>query len=294
MDVGLPCRKIVLDISWEALSLWDHQVDAIKMIKDYVELPRAGAALVRMPMGTGKTGIMAVLAQHSLQCSVLIVVPFAQLREQLCSEIANDFWKKIGSAVPNAKEVVAFTPSTIGSIGNLVAEPSILVCTYATLEAVKRKDPNGYRALQEGCSLVLADEGHREPAPSWSKAVRELRLHTVLFTATPYRNDVSDFAIERDFVFRLAEVTIGHEGRAVGGGGAGANLAQRPLFVLSPHGDVADHLHGLALLSSPRYYMLRGEALRRWRDQVMASCAARALRRSATCAISKRGCREGG
>jgi hypothetical protein len=44
--------------------LWAHQVDALKMVKGYLASAAKGGALVRMPTGSGKTGIIACLAQY--------------------------------------------------------------------------------------------------------------------------------------------------------------------------------------------------------------------------------------
>jgi hypothetical protein len=51
--------------------------------------------------------------------------------------------------------------------------------------------------------LVIVDEGHYEPAFSWAQAVRELEKPTLIFTATPYRNDYKYFKIKGNYVFNL-------------------------------------------------------------------------------------------
>lgn len=44
--------------------------------------------------------------------------------------------------------------------------------------------------------VVLVDEGHCEPAHSWSVTIRGFEKPIVLFTATPYRNDLRAFKID--------------------------------------------------------------------------------------------------
>ena len=183
--------------------LWDHQIGAIETIERYLQGRQTGAALIRMPMGTGKTGVMAVLAQYSLGHNILIVVPFAQLRDQICSEISEDFWRKVAAKLSSRKQVIPFTPSKLPTEEQYRQGSSVLVCTYQTLEAIMRTNPQGFASLGKSIDLVLTDEGHREPAPSWSIAIRQLGKPTVLFTATPYRNDFFEFQIDRNFIFRL-------------------------------------------------------------------------------------------
>ena len=60
---------------------------------------------------------------------------------------------------------------------------------------------NRYNALKKKIDLVIVDEGHREPAPEWARAIRTVNKPTILFTATPYRNDHKLFAVDRDNVF---------------------------------------------------------------------------------------------
>jgi superfamily II DNA or RNA helicase len=58
--------------------------------------------------------------------------------------------------------------------------------------------------------LVLVDEGHYEPAPDWSRAIRSLRRPTVLLTATPYRNDEKYFRFGDEWRYRFTH----HEAEA--------------------------------------------------------------------------------
>jgi superfamily II DNA or RNA helicase len=51
--------------------------------------------------------------------------------------------------------------------------------------------------------LVIVDEGHYEPAFVWSQCVRALGCPTILFSATPYRNDFKFFSIQGNFAFNL-------------------------------------------------------------------------------------------
>jgi superfamily II DNA or RNA helicase len=80
-------------------------------------------------------------------------------------------------------------------------ENTIFICTIQALQDIHIYDKVSYNKLKERISLVVVDEGHREPAPEWAKAVRELNKPTVLFTATPYRNDHKIFDVDKRFVF---------------------------------------------------------------------------------------------
>ena len=79
------------------LSLWDHQRKAIEIVLRYVDAFRkgktAGAALVQMPTGAGKTGVIATLARCVQQITcVLVVTPRVALRGQLERDLSGRFF----------------------------------------------------------------------------------------------------------------------------------------------------------------------------------------------------------
>lgn len=165
-----------------------------------------GGALVRMPTGTGKTGVMATLAQLTPGVArTLIVAPWSQLTDQLAREITERFWDKVGvSRQRIQKTATTFTPATLSGFLDAASPPDILICTNQTLERLHASDPAAHRRLADRTSLALVDEGHREPAPRWAAAVRALGVPTVLFSATPYRNDHRLFHINPAFTYRFA------------------------------------------------------------------------------------------
>lgn len=78
------------------------------------------------------------------------------------------------------------------------------------------------RAVLSDFDLVIVDEGHYEPAFVWSQCIRELARPTVLFSATPYRNDFKYFQVRGNFAFNLGyeEATNQHLVRPVTFAGA--------------------------------------------------------------------------
>ncbi|MDP3445578.1 MAG: DEAD/DEAH box helicase family protein, partial [Ignavibacteria bacterium] len=196
--------EIFTEDSWENPRLWQHQIDAIKMVRGYQKSGAERSALVRMPTGTGKSGIIAILARCFEDTeNVLVIAPFVFIRDQLIWDIRERFWEKI-KVDPNlwVKKIDPIIPSTIEIIlQQSERENSIFVCTIQTLQEIYVYDKTSYNRLKERISLVIFDEGHREPSPEWAKAVRDLQKHTVLFTATPYRNDHKMFDVDHRHVF---------------------------------------------------------------------------------------------
>lgn len=172
--------------------LWPHQAKALDFAINHLRNLNS-PCLIRMPTGTGKTGIIACLTKVSNQHSSLVLTPWAHLRSQMVADLEKDFWKKVG-LTPNDFEVVSMFPSTARDILKS-GKPQVLVATFATLNDLRRNHADIYEILGKTVSLAIVDEGHYEPAIEWGKSVKGLNTKTVLLTATPYRNDLKLFRI---------------------------------------------------------------------------------------------------
>ncbi len=222
--------------------LWEHQMAAIATVVTYLygdkvipeRQEHKEAALLKMPTGTGKSGVIAVLARCLPNIRrVLILTPRTALVEQLLKDISYRFWSHIGYEsepneiyIGNAAQIGAelqyvhikqLLPRNINSLTELFhhgTERIILVGTHQALGAIRKiaLDPIDINVAQyqsflqnisETFDLIIVDEGHYEPAISWSQGVRELNLPTVLLSATPYRNDYKSFRVRGRYVFNF-------------------------------------------------------------------------------------------
>jgi hypothetical protein len=172
--------------------LWKHQTAALDFAVDHLNRTDP-ACLIRMPTGTGKTGVIACLARISNQDSSLVLTPWAHLRSQMVSDLEKGFWKTI-STTPTKHEIVSIFPSTAEKELQPVGA-KVIVATFTTLNDLRLNHPAVYQKLANSVSLVVVDEGHYEPAVEWGKSVKGLKRRTVLLTATPYRNDLKLFRI---------------------------------------------------------------------------------------------------
>ncbi len=223
--------------------LWEHQQAAIGTVVAYLngnksiaERPEhTEAALLKLPTGTGKSGIIAVLARCLPNIRrVLVLTPRAALTEQLIADIRYRFWKHLGYEVEGTalftgdadlfgREienvfVEQLLPSNVLQIiehlGGEAVDRAILVGTHQALGIVRKTthdfdDPNAgvcraiLTEIRENFDLVVVDEGHYEPAVSWSRGVREFNLPTLLLSATPYRNDYKSFRVRGRYLFNF-------------------------------------------------------------------------------------------
>lgn len=89
----------------EQLSLWPHQQYAVTKLRQYLHAAGQNltnrAALVHMPTGSGKTGVIAALARCVPETmSVLVLSPRIALRQQLARDLQGRFFDHLDSAPP--------------------------------------------------------------------------------------------------------------------------------------------------------------------------------------------------
>lgn len=197
--------------TYTSTPLWVHQKKAVQQIQEYLTAFTAndslGACLVHMPTGTGKTGVIAC-ASHFLSEAgcILALCPRVALRDQLSREVSGRFFTKLGltdelpKTVYNVKK--GFPPIAAGDY-----DASIISMTIQMLFSQKKKfdqDPKKhklYGTLRKHVGLIIVDEGHYEPALMWSDAIRGIKAPRVIFTATPFRNDLKLFDVSFDHAY---------------------------------------------------------------------------------------------
>ena len=241
------------------LSLWQSQQSAIALGAAYLnannKLPNENnvteAALVKMPTGTGKSGVIAALTRCLPEVKMaLVLTPRIALTTQLFKDIRYRFWGHLGFKVPQEDDgntwhadkatagekiddalILHLLPSSAEEILNAISKNkngrNIIVGTLQAFDTIRRdldkldlaqrrgrelneEESNTYEIyslflsyIRENFDLVVVDEGHYEPAPSWSRSVRNLDLPTILFSATPFRNDYKLFRVRGRFVFNM-------------------------------------------------------------------------------------------
>nr|WP_286189378.1 DEAD/DEAH box helicase family protein [Labrenzia sp. R5_0] len=223
--------------------LWEHQKAAISTVVAYLngnktipERPeQKEAALLKLPTGTGKSGIVAVLTRCLPDVRrVLVLTPRTALTEQLIADVRYRFWGHMGFEIDSKalftgvsdimgqalEEVYVehLLPSNASQIlQNLEdadVDRSVLVGTHQALSFIRKAALNPDDANSEVCQnllelirnnfdFVVVDEGHYEPAISWSRGVREFNLPTLLLSATPYRNDYKSFRVRGRYLFNF-------------------------------------------------------------------------------------------
>jgi superfamily II DNA or RNA helicase len=238
-DVGHLSRFNFWDAAHTHPHLWDHQRAAIGTVVAYLngdksipERPdHTEASLLKLPTGTGKSGIIAVVARCLPHVQrVLVLTPRRALTEQLLRDVRFRFWGHLGYEVDEPKLFTATAEELGGELETVYTETflpgrsqrmsqhlddvdrAILVGTHQALGEIRKAALSPTRADSGLCQrllaqikktfhLVIVDEGHYEPAVSWSRGVRDFNLPTLLLSATPYRIDYKSFRVRGRYLF---------------------------------------------------------------------------------------------
>jgi hypothetical protein len=190
-------------------SLWPHQRHALGKIETYLDAFSKGttekSALVQMPTGSGKSGVIAIVARCLPDIgAVLVLTPRVSLRNQLCRDIQGRFFGHIKYPVENLPKTVQRVDD--GEVPSLEGDTSrrVYVTTIQKLVSLASNQPALFKKLASVLSLVIVDEGHYEPAKEWSKVIRAVCVPKVVFTATPYRNDFKVFDIDPEHAYVMS------------------------------------------------------------------------------------------
>lgn len=196
-------------IKWEHRSvisskLRTYQLKAIETSLRYIKSSSVKQALIKMPTGTGKTFVIGVLALFIKGCNnVLIVSPSSAIREQLYKEIKKNLWEKLNIDLEIKKSIERLFPKNASDLVDK-EDNKVFITTIQALTQVKNENEELFNTLKDNVDLILFDEGHKEPANTWSETIRSLGKKTILFTATPIRNDHHIFNIDEEYFYNYS------------------------------------------------------------------------------------------
>lgn len=196
-------------IKWEHRSiisskLRTYQIKAIETSLSYIKSSSAKQALIKMPTGTGKTFVIGVLALFIKGCNnVLIVSPSSAIREQLYKEIKKNLWEKMNIDLEIKKSIERLFPKNASELVDKEGN-KVFITTIQALTQVKNENKDVFNNLKDSVDLILFDEGHKEPANTWSETIRSMGKKTILFTATPIRNDYHIFNIDEEYFYNYS------------------------------------------------------------------------------------------
>ena len=203
--------------------LLPHQYNACERVRTwFCKEGTQEKAMVCMPTGTGKTGVMCCLPfflgselndgaeKVVFNGPILVIAPnldiASQLRKAMLPSPENFLVKR--AIVPDNKSMkrdVLPTGIKVEQRSEL-AQEDLECCDLVIANAQKfLEGPWQNELLDNLFEVVMVDEAHHFPAETWSRIIEKFERHAkvVFLTATPYRSD-GKAVVEGEFAFRLS------------------------------------------------------------------------------------------
>ncbi|XP_067023777.1 uncharacterized protein [Acropora muricata] len=210
--------------------LLPQQLEALHCLEEWFQQPNPrNPAVVSMPTGSGKTGILCCLPftlggiglQPSLDNNnfptgvprypfdrpVLVIAPGVQIADQLQQQIHLDPFLVCRKIIPDE-----FKRDVLPKVYRINEASDLQKARFLGEQDVVLANAQKFRGEWEiglpndVFRLVIVDEAHHYPAPTWRRIVEKFQQHAlvVFVTATPYRMDRKFVVPDRAFAYYLS------------------------------------------------------------------------------------------
>lgn len=169
------------------------QKNSLKTIEHYLESDtqkgsKEQSCLISLPTGAGKSGVICCASHFNNLTKTLILTHRRAVCNQLFKDIRGDFFKKI----LNCDDVSEYINKSV--VNDIDSEHKGILCS--TFQKLTTLLDDEIETLASEVDLIIIDEGHAEPSPTWGRTVRKFsNSKKIIITATPYRNDLFTFDI---------------------------------------------------------------------------------------------------
>lgn len=191
-------------------NLREPQVGAyVEAYNHFVMEKNTSHAIIILPTGVGKTGLMSILPYNISQGRVLIITPQLTIRDTILDSINPEDYNNFLSA-SNVIDDPNKLPSLSVYNGNDskkdVMEASNIVLT--NIQKLERRHQssiiNNYS--RDFFDMILIDEGHHSEARSWVDVINHFENAKVIkLTATPYRTDEIQLTGKEIYKYKLSQ-----------------------------------------------------------------------------------------
>ncbi len=190
------------------LKLRKPQIEAYIKIKEYFETEPHGEALVVLPTGTGKSGLISIAPYGVSNKRVLIITPGLVTKKSVIKTLhplEDNFWLNFD---------ILFDPEDMPVVEEYEADmlmSSLEKCNFviANVHKLYMGHANSLlsRVPRDFFDLIIVDEAHHSVANSWQDVLEYFseakKLHV---TGTPYRGDQKELPGEEIHNTSLSEV----------------------------------------------------------------------------------------
>jgi superfamily II DNA or RNA helicase len=183
------------------------QIEAYAKIKSYFSENPAGEALVVLPTGTGKSGLISIAPFGVSNKRVLIITPGIVTKKSVVKTLhplEDNFWINY-DVVFSADDVPVVEEYEPDMLDTSLEKCHFVITNVQKLQITSQKSLLK-RVPPDFFDMIIVDEAHHSPANTWQTALEYFKdakkLH---LTGTPYRGDFAEIPGERIHTTQLSE-----------------------------------------------------------------------------------------
>lgn len=174
-------------------SLREPQVDAyISTMKHFMHDNEKSHALIVLPTGVGKTGLMGLMPYFMSKGRVLIITPQLSIKDSVVNSLdpdkADNFWleRKVFKSMRELPSVVEYSSELTQEVMNL---SNIVILNIQKLQKRLHKSPLNFLP-KDFFDMIIIDEAHHSTAKSWVDTIQHFdNAKVIKLTGTPFRTD---------------------------------------------------------------------------------------------------------
>lgn len=191
--------------------LREPQVEAYLKIKEYFatsEITKRKEALVVLPTGTGKTGVIAIAPYAVSKKRTLVITPQTVIADTVMGSLDSsdykNFWytSKVIDNISDLPSVVHYNKKV--TKGTLDLSDIIVVNIHKLQERlenslIKKVDSDYF-------DFIIIDEAHHAEAYTWKKTLEHFnQAHVLKLTGTPFRSDGVEIQGDKIYSYSLSK-----------------------------------------------------------------------------------------
>lgn len=186
------------------------QIAAYYSVYEHFNIRRKEShAIVILPTGVGKTGLMGILPYGIAKGRVLIITPQLTIKDTVVDSLnpysPSNFWlkRKVFKNVDDLPTLSEYegnkTPREVMDLSNIV------VLNIQKLQSRLDSSPLNFLP-SDYFDMIIIDEAHHSTANSWVEAIQHFNSAKVVkLTATPFRSDNKEIAGELVYRYKLSQ-----------------------------------------------------------------------------------------
>ncbi|WP_039239200.1 DEAD/DEAH box helicase [Clostridium novyi] len=191
-------------------SLREPQIQGYYHVYNHFKIRKKSShAIVILPTGVGKTGLMALLPYNISSGRVLIIAPQIVIKDTVIEELDScspgNFWTK-RNVISNPKKLPAVIEFEGSKTKQEVLEAAnIVVINAQKLQGRLQSSPLNFLP-KDFFDMIIIDEAHHSTARTWVETTQHFSdAKVVKVTGTPFRTDKKEIAGELVYEYKLSQ-----------------------------------------------------------------------------------------